>query len=439
MSIRKVESKPTESLKSHPKNVRTHSQKQIKQIAKSIQQFGFTSPIIIDEENTILAGHGRWNAAKFLQCKEVPVIVANGLSHAERRAYVLADNKLTENAGWDRAALSVELSELAPLLTEANLDLDVTGFEVAEIDALMADHLDRDDDPADEIGPMTAPPVSRPGELWELGPHRLLCGDARDPAAMPLLMKGEKAAMQFTDPPYNLELKTIQGRGKIKHKEFVAASGEMSKGEYTDFLAKALALASEHSLDGSIHYVCMDWRHLGELLAAGESAFSELKNIVVWNKTNAGQGSFYRSQHELILVFKLGEMPHLNNFELGQHGRHRSNVWSYAGANTFRRGRMKDLAMHPTVKPVALVADAMRDCSRRGDIILDPFMGSGTTIMAAERVGRRAFGLELDPLYVDTAVRRWQGYTKKDAFLSGADQCFDQVAASRILKDGDVR
>jgi DNA modification methylase len=244
-------------------------------------------------------------------------------------------------------------------------------------------------------------------------------------------MGGERAAMVFADPPYNVRVSSIQGRGKIRHREFVAGSGEMSKARFTKFLSDSLSLAAKRSTEGSIHYICMDWRHMGEMLAAGEEVYAELKNLVVWTKTNAGQGSFYRSQHELIFVFKNGEAPHTNNFGLGQHGRNRSNVWSYAGVNTFRTGRMDDLALHPTVKPVAMVADAMRDCSRRRDIVLDPFMGSGTTIVAAERVGRRGYGLELDPLYVDAAVRRWQRFTKRDAILKASGETFEEIAGAR--------
>lgn len=237
--------------------------------------------------------------------------------------------------------------------------------------------------------------------------------------------------MVFADPPYNVRIASVQGQGKIKHREFASASGEMSSEEFAAFLGRAMSIAAQYSRGGSIHYVCMDWRHLGEALAAGKEVYTELKNLVVWTKTNAGQGSFYRSQHELILVFKNGVGPHQNNIELGRHGRSRSNVWTYAGVNTFRAGRMDELSIHPTVKPVGLVADAMRDCSRRGDIILDPFMGSGTTILAAERVGRRGYGLEIDPLYVDAAIRRWQDFTKRDAVLKATGQTFDEVVAAR--------
>jgi DNA modification methylase len=251
-------------------------------------------------------------------------------------------------------------------------------------------------------------------------------------------MDRKHAAMVITDPPYNVRVSSVQGRGKIKHREFVAASGEMSREEFEKFLVACLSLGAKHSADGSIHFVFMDWRHCGEMLAAGEQVFDELKNLVVWVKTNPGQGTFYRSQHELIFVFKKGGAAHINNFELGQHGRSRANVWTYAGSNTFRAGRMDGLSVHPTVKPVALVADAIRDCSRRGDIVLDLFMGSGTTIMAAERVGRCAYGLELDPLYVDMAIRRWEGFTRSDAVLTSTGQTFDEVARIRSSKTGEA-
>ena len=200
---------------------------------------------------------------------------------------------------------------------------------------------------------------------------------------------------------------------------------------YTKFLSDGLSPAAANSVDAALHYVCMDWRHMREMLDAGDSIYSELKNLVVWSKTNAGQGSLYRSQHELIFVYKIGDGSYLNNVELGRHGRNRSNVWTYAGANTFRAGRMADLTAHPTVKPIALVADAIRDCSRRGDVVLDPFAGVGTTILAAERIGRRSYGIEIDPLYVDAAVRRWQSFAKRDAILEGARQTFDEIAQAR--------
>lgn len=431
MATGQVKDVPTASLSANPANSRIHPKKQIRLIARSIGRFGFTVPIIVDEKNVILAGHGRWLAAQQLELQLVPVIVLSGLSNAERRAYLLADNKVAEKAGWDRPALAVELNNLAPLLAEAGIDISLTGFEPFEIDALLGDLVDPECDPVDEPPVLAQNSVSRPADLWLLNKHRLLCGSALDAKVLQRLMAGELAAMIFADPPYNVRVPSIQGRGRIKHDNFVMASGEMSPREYVEFLVRSLGLAAQWSTDGSIHFVCIDWRHLSELLAAGNEVYGELKNLIVWVKTNAGQGTFYRSQHELILAFKKGEDPHLNNFELGQHGRHRSNVWTYAGVNAFGSGRLNDLAAHPTVKPIAMVADAMRDCSRRGDLVLDPFTGSGTTILAAERVGRRAYGLEIDPLFVDVAIRRWQSFTKKDAILKASGKTFDEVTSAR--------
>jgi DNA modification methylase len=267
------------------------------------------------------------------------------------------------------------------------------------------------------------------------GEHRVACGDARDDTVYGRLMGGSRAFMIITDPPYNVKISGhVGGRGRTKHREFGIASGELSARQFTEFLTQTLGLCAEHSIDGSIHYVCMDWRHLKEVLAAGEEVYDELKNICVWTKTNAGQGSFYRSQHELVLVFKKGSAEHLNTFELGQHGRTRTNVWTYAGVNSFRSGRMDELQMHPTVKPTALVVDAMKDCSKRGSIVLDPFLGSGTTVIAAEQVGRRAFSIELDPAYVDVAIERWQRLTKRDAVLDGTSVTFDEIRANPELR-----
>ena len=430
-AISEVKMTAVRKLRPNKRNVRTHSKNQVRQIANSIQRFGWTYAILVDEHWVIIAGHGRYLAAKLLGMRQVPVIVVTGLNDAEKRVLALADNKIADNAGYDLPHLAAELGELANLLPECNLDIAITGFAPAEIDALIGDHVDPEQDPADDIPFIQQQPVSRPGDLWALGSHRLLCGDTRDSCAVDKLMGRENAAMVFADPPYNVRIASIQGRGKIKHREFKVASGELPPEQYVKFLTDCFAVIARHSVDGSIHYICIDWRHQRELLKAGAQVYAELKNLVVWVKTNAGQGSFYRSQHELILVFKNGDAAHINNFELGQHGRTRSNVWTYAGVNTFRAGRMDELTVHPTVKPVAMVADAMRDCSRRGDIVLDPFMGSGTTILAAERVGRRGYGLELDPLYVDAAVRRWQTFTKRDAILQGSRKTFDELAAIR--------
>ncbi len=346
---------------------------------------------------------------------------------------MLADNKLAEKAGWDREMLAVEFEELQIALPEIGLDVGITGFEPGEINSIMLDFADERTNPADQIPDLEDEAVAaRKGDLFILGRHRLLVGDARDGHAYAQLMQSETADMTFLDPPYNVKIDGhVGGRGRIKHREFACASGEMTSGQFVQFHLDTLGLCARHTIDGGITYVCTDWRHARELLEAGATVYDELKNICVWTKTTPGQGSFYRSQHELIFVYKRGSAPHLNTFELGQHGRSRSNVWTYAGVNTFRAGRMDELKMHPTVKPVALIADAMRDCSRRGSIILDAFAGSGTTIMAAEKIGRRAFCIEIDPRYVDVGIRRWQRFTGKDATLDSTGQTFEELRVAR--------
>lgn len=397
-----------------------------------IGRFGFRYPILVDERGIIYCGVGRWLAAQALGLAKIPVSILRELGDTEKRALALADNKIAANAGWDHNILAAELGELAVLLPEVDLSLDITGFEPAEVDRALGDLIDTEQEPAEDV--IAAPvgrSISQLGDIWILGPHRLLCGDACDERNHRTLMGRDLAAMVFSDPPFNVRISSVVGRGAIRHREFSQASGEMSPSQFTAFLVRAFSPAAKCSRDGSLHLICMDWRHLGEIHAAGEQVYSELKNLVVWSKTNAGQGSLYRSQHELIFVFKNGEAKHLNNIELGRHGRNRSNVWVYPGVNTFRKDRLADLTVHPTVKPVALVADAMRDCSRRGDIVFDPLLGSGTTILAAEKAGRRGYGIEIDPLYVDVAIRRWHEFTKRDAILEATGQTFDEVAAER--------
>lgn len=416
----------------NPRNARTRSQAQIAQIVASIENAGFANPIIVDENYVILAGHGRFAAAKLLKLSRVPVIVLAGLSDTQKRAYVLADNKIASNAGWNFEQLALEISDLAPKLEAAGLDFElVTGFGAAECDRLLTDFVDTESDPPDQIPELASEAVTQLGDSWKLGPHRLVCGDARDVGAFTNVMGDKRAAMAFLDAPYNLKVSSIGGRGATKHREFAAASGEMTQAQFTAFLMETHKLVARHCTEGALVYSCMDFRHMGEMLAAGTSAFSELKNLVVWVKSNAGQGSFYRSQHELLFVFRVGRSSHRNNIELGRHGRNRSNVWHYAGVNSFRAGRMEELSVHPTVKPVALVADAIRDCTRRGDIVLDSFCGSGTTILAAEKVGRRGYGIELDPLYCDVAIRRWQAFTKCDATLNGTRKTFRDIEKAR--------
>ncbi len=418
-----IEQLAVNALRPYPKNARTHSRKQIRQIASSIERFGFCNPVLIDDDNQIIAGHGRKDAAVLLEIDSVPAVRLSHLSEDEKRAYILADNQLATKAGYDREILAIELQHL----TDIGFDLELTGFETAEIDLLMEDLAGASSE--DTIpAPTKGPTVSKPGDLWLLGQHHLLCGDARKNADYERLLGSEKAEFVFTDAPYNLKIPGhVSGLGRVHHADFAMASGEMTVAQLTEFLRTAFDQLCHHSHDGSIHQVCIDWRHLREMLDAGEVS-TELKNLCVWNKTNAGMGSFYRSKHELIFVWKNGNAPHINNFELGQYGRYRSNVWDYEGVNSLRAGRMEELAMHPTVKPVALVADAIKDCSKRGGLVLDPFSGSGTIFIAAERTGRRARALEIDPGYVDVAVKRWQEFTGKSALLAPIEETFEEIA-----------
>ena len=413
-----IEHRPLASLRPWARNARTHSRKQVRQIADSIEAFGFTNPVLVDEAGSILAGHGRVEAAKLLGLATVPCVRIEHMSLEQKRAYVLADNKLALNAGWDEDLLAKELGELSDL-PDLDFDISVTGFSIPEIDS-MVDGLEPQEDgepEADVLPPLVeGEPVCREGDVWQLGPHRLVCGNALDPAVVDQLMGGEQARMVFTDPPYNVPVNGhVSGLGKVQHREFAMASGEMTSSQFTGFLETALRNMADHAMDGSIHYVCMDWRHMAEILQAGNAVFDEFKNLVVWAKDNGGMGAFYRSRHELVFVFKHGTAAHVNAFELGQHGRYRTNVWEYRGVNTMKAGRMEELALHPTVKPVQMIADAIRDVSHRGDIVLDLFGGSGSTLIAAHKTGRRGFVCELDPVYCDRIIRRWETYAKDEA------------------------
>jgi DNA modification methylase len=423
-------------LKLDSNNPRIHSPRQVRQIARSIKAFGFNVPVLVDNALKVLAGHGRILACRELGWTEVPTIRLDHLTEAQARAFMIADNRLTENSVWDDRLLAEQLRELSIL--DLDFDLTATGFDVAEIDlrieALQADAAGAED-AADKLPPkITRRPISRAGDLWLLGRHRLLCGSALDPQAYELIMDRERASIVFTDPPYNVKIDGhASGLGAVRHREFQMAAGEMDKAAFTGFLSRTCLLLTRYSMDGSIHFVCIDWRHVAELLAAGGELYSELKNIAVWVKHNAGMGSFYRSQHEFVFVFKHGRGSHKNNIQLGRYGRHRSNVWSYRGLNDFGRGTDEGhlSALHPTVKPVALVADAILDASSRGDIVLDPFVGSGTTLIAAERIGRRCHGIEIDPVYVDTIIRRWQTFTGDNAKHAATGRAFNETRDAR--------
>ena len=425
------------SLRLNPRNVRTHSPRQVRQLAEIIRTIGFVTPVVVDENDLVLAGHGRLQAAHKLGLASVPVVRASSLTEAQKRAFVLADNKMAEKAGWDREALAIELSELAALLPPFDLDLTSTGFELAEIDTILADRGAPKIEVAETLPMLSAKVVTRRGDLWRLGSHRLFCGDARSSDDLARLMAGELAAAMFADPPYNVRVAGhVQGRGRTRHAEFACASGEMSEGEFQAFLKGVLAQAIRVSRPGALHYVCMDWRHIADLIGVANPLYDEMINLCVWAKTNAGQGSFYRSQHELIGLWRVAGAPHRNTVELGRHGRNRSNLWTFPGVNSFGGGRAEALRIHPTVKPVSMIVEALRDCTALGESVLDIFLGSGTTLLAAEKIGRRAFGMELEPRYVDVAVNRWQATTRLDAVLEGDGRCFADVASAREAEAG---
>lgn len=429
--------RPVTELVLNPRNARKHSSKQLAQIEASIGEFGFVNPILVDENDLVIAGHGRLMAARNLGLKEVPTIRVGHLDEDQKRGLALADNKIALNAGWDERLLSEELSYLCQI--DIELDVSITGFETPEIDLVIGsatkEEAERDQEETLEL-PVIEQPVVRRGDLWKFGSHRLMCGDATKPEDIRGLMGNERAQMVFIDPPYNVPVDGhVCGSGRIRHREFVMASGELTGPQFIRFLSATFGNLVDHSVDGSIHYVCTDWRHVNAMLEAGQENYSDLKNLCVWNKTNAGMGSFYRSKHELVLVFKSGTGPHINNFELGQKGRYRTNVWDYPGVNTFREGRLEDLSRHPTVKPIAMVADAILDCSDRAGIILDTFLGSGTTLLAAERTGRRCFGVELDPVYVETTLLRWEEVTGCQARHACSGQTLEELRFERCTDD----
>ncbi len=434
-------------LKPDPRNPRRHSKSQVRQIARSIETFGFLIPILIDVSGRIIAGHGRVQAAARLKIEEVPTILVEHLSEAQLRAYLVADNRLAETSSWDDALLAEQLKELS--LLDLNFSLDVIGFDNGEIDfriqALEVNASPEKADPADAIPTPLAICVNRPGDLWLMDEHRLLCGDALQATSYVTLMAGQLATVVFEDFPFNVKINGhVGGKGAIKHPEFAMASGEMSSEEFTQFLTTGFGHAAKHSKNGSIHFQCMDFRHIREITAAGEAIYAELKNLCVWVKNVGGMGSLYRSRHELIFVFKNGRAPHINNVELGRHGRYRTNVWDHRSINSIRRSTEEDdlLAIHPTIKPTKLVADALLDCSNIGDIVLDAFLGSGTTLLAAQRVNRICYGMEIAPQYVDTAIRRWQDLTGLDAVLATTGETFTErhrqvCAAAELFHGGD--
>lgn len=427
--------RPTGELRPPRRALRKHGKRQIAALKASISEFGILKPILVDTDGHIVAGHGVWLAARELKLPEVPVISIEHLGSEQLRLYAIADNQIPLlEEPWDDDALRLELGELDELSLTLDLNLELTGLATSQIDDILAGHQkgspegEGEDDELPEVPPEA---VTRPGDLWICGQHKLLCGDALEAESYEALLGEERAQLVVVDAPYNVK---INGNvsGSARFAEFAMASGEMSEAEFTAFLATAFGHLARYSIDGSIHYQFMDWRHMGEMLAAGRQVYSELRNLLVWDKQSAGMGTFYRSQHELVFVWKHGTAPHINNFGLGGTGRWRSNVLSYPGCAGFRKGRDEDLAAHPTVKSVNLVSDLVRDCSKRRGLVLDCFGGAATTMIAAERTGRRARLIELEPRYCDVGVRRWEKLTGEEAMLAATGETFAEIEAQRL-------
>lgn len=427
---REVELVPIGELRPWPGNARRHTKKQVRKLADTILATGWAAPVVADELNTILAGHGRFEAAKLLNLSEVPVVRLLGRSEEQKAAYVLADNRLHDESSFDLKALKLAVVDLSL----KGFEMEKAGFDTLEVDRIIS--LD-DADPGEDEEVVNVPGdsvfvVSRPGDIWHLPNLRLIHGDARDPATYERLLEGERVQLAFLDPPYGCRIENnVSGLGKVRHENFLMGAGETSLAEFgATLLRPAFKLIAAHAMPGALAFICTDWRASPFLHDAAQGVFHEQKNLIVWAKTNAGMGTSYRSAHELIYLYKISPGKHINNFGLGEGGRHRCNVWTYPGANTFRKGRMEDLAAHSTVKPRKLVADAIIDCSRRGGLVLDAFAGSGTTLAAAHVTGRRGYGIELDGKYVDVALRRLAELTGETPLLGG-EVPFEEVAAMR--------
>lgn len=425
-----------DTLTEYPNNPRQHDTKQLIKIQNSIEKFGFINPILVDEHNEIIAGHARLAAARLANLPQVPVIRLEHLSTAQKKAYRIADNKLAELGTWSVENLQLEFQELEKL--DLDFSLGITGFDMGDIDLILEGKEAKADPKANNIPFIPDNEVvTREGDIWILGEHRIICGNSLQKETLSQLMEDKKADMVFTDPPYNVKINGhVCGAGNVQHKEFKFASGEMTIEEFTQFLKTSFELLCMFSKDGSLHYICMDWRHIKEIMTAAD-VYDQFKNLCVWRKDNAGMGSFYRSQHELIFMFKHGKEPHINNVELGIHGRYRTNVWNYAGVNTPSTENAEKRAMHPTVKPVELIKDAILDASNRGGVVLDIFLGSGSTLIAAEKAGRLCYGVELEPKYVDTAIRRYESLgEKRSAVHMGSGTTYQELLAAKRAEGG---
>ena len=423
-----IEYRPVDQLRLIADNPRKHPERQIVALTASMREFGFAVPVLVTEGGEVICGHARIEAAKRAGMRSVPVLVARFWSPQQIRAYRLADNRLAELGSWDCKLLPVYIADIVDI---ADVPVEVMGWSTGEIDVILEGEVGRDDAADEDIPEPPVQPVARRGDLWRLGRHSLLCGSSLEPRDWERLMAGRVAAMSLNDPPYNVAVNGhVSGSGR--HAEFAMASGEMSPEQFTQFNTDWLTRSCAHLKDGAVVMAFMDHAHLHELMGAGRAAGLKHLNLCVWAKTNGGMGSLYRSQHELVLVLKHGTAKHTNCVELGRHGRYRTNVWSQAGANVFGATRDADLADHPTVKPVTLLAEAIRDVTRQGEIVIDAFSGSGSTILACERTRRIGCAIEIEPGYIDVAIRRWEASSGGTASLDGTGQTFAEVREVRL-------
>jgi DNA modification methylase len=412
-------------LKPARRRVRRSTPEQVARIRAALLRFGQCVPVIVDRDLHIVDGHSVVEAARSLSFDEINVVVLEHLAPGELRLLSITLNRLAETGQWDGEALAMEFEELIAL----DEDVLVTGFDTVEIDNLI--HLQEDSDATQHAIPEIQPfPVSQSGDLWLLGPHRLLQGDARAPASHRRLMNdGEQARILLTDEPFNVPNGGhVTSRTDVR--EFAMAAGEMSPDQFATFNRAWLEAALPFVIDGGLIGTFIDWRSVEIVLATGRELGLSLLNLIVWAKSNGGQGSLWRSQHELLPMFKKGKSPHLNHVELGRFGRWRSNLWQYAGASSLGSDARDHLSLHPTVKPVAMLEDALLDISDRGEIVLDPFAGSGSTLMAAEGTGRCCRAIEIDSLYCDVVIRRWQHASGQEAILERTGEPFARIEAS---------
>lgn len=418
----RLEHRRVSALNSKERRIVTYSKATIRKLERAVRSSKFVPPVIVDRDGKVLLGHAYIDAAGRLGIDVLPCLIVDDENSLEAALGALAHERILREGEFADDALKKLFKEIEV----AGFDLGVTGFEMSEIDIIIGEPDTIDVVPTSAGGQS----ISRIGDRWACGPHHVICGDARDAEAYSRLLPDELARLIVTDPPYNVSI----GKHALtssKHADFAMASGEMSESEFIEFLQRFLTLARKFSLDGALFYVAMDWRHLFALESAARAAGLSLFNFGVWAKTNAGMGSYLRSQHECFPIYKSGKAAHVNNNQLGKHGRNRSNLWTYSGQNAFAPDRDATLSAHPTIKPTDLVVDAILDASHRGDWVLDPFLGSGTTLIAAERTGRRCAGIELEPGFVDVALERWAAFTGEDPVRESDKASWRALAARR--------